>query len=266
MSSAYMELSTAQLALSFLLMILNLGLSFLLRLNLSRQLLLASARMVVQLLLLGQILHWIFDLEKPWILLSVLLFMSAVAGFSAVGRTKSRYPRIFLNSLLSVGVASMIVGSFGVFAIFRLQPWYQAQYVIPIVGMMLGNILNGISLGLDRFISLIDDKSVELESFLAMGATRWEAARPIIEESVRVGMVPILNSMMVMGLVSLPGMMTGQILAGANPIDAVKYQIVIVFMIASATACGAAFVILLSFLSLSDKEHRFLISRLKRKP
>jgi putative ABC transport system permease protein len=261
-----MELNTIQLTLSCFLMGLNLILSFALKLNLSRQLLVASFRMVVQLLLLGQILHWIFALESPWLILAVLVFMSAVAGFSAVGRTKSRYPRIFLNSLLSVGLASMIVGSFGVFAIFRLEPWYQAQYVIPIIGMMLGNILNGISLGLDRFMSLLEERSHELESRLAMGATRWEAARSIIEESVRVGMVPILNSMMVMGLVSLPGMMTGQILAGANPIDAVKYQIVIVFMIASATACGSALVILLSFLSLSDKDHRFLLDRLKRKP
>ncbi len=93
---------------------------------------------------------------------------------------------------------------------------------------------------------------------MRLGATRWEAARQPMQHAVRTGMIPIINAMMVVGIVSLPGMMTGQILSGASPLEAVKYQIVIMFLIASATALCTVSVILLSFLRLFNAQHQFL--------
>jgi putative ABC transport system permease protein len=147
-------------------------------------------------------------------------------------------------------------------AIVQADPWYLPQYAIPFLGMILGNTLTGISLGLDRFGEALTTGRDAVEMRLTLGATRWEAALPAIREAVRTGMIPILNSMTVAGLVSLPGMMTGQLLSGVDPVEAVKYQIVIMFVIASATALGTVGVVLLSYRRLFNRHHQFLFQRI----
>jgi putative ABC transport system permease protein len=130
--------------------------------------------------------------------------------------------------------------------------------------MVLGNTLTGISLGLDRFMESLVNQRQKIETLLALGATRWEATHEEIKAAIRTGMIPMINSMMVMGIVSLPGMMTGQILAGANPLDAVRYQIIIIFAIASATALGTLGVVLLAWQSLLNSSHQLCLDRLKK--
>ena len=122
--------------------------------------------------------------------------------------------------------------------------------------MVLGNAMNGITLALDRFLQGLRQGRGRIESHLALGASRWEAARPEIREAIRIGMIPTINSMLVTGIVSLPGMMTGQILAGASPIDAVRYQIMVVFMLAAATGLASLAILLLAFRTLFDIGHR----------
>jgi putative ABC transport system permease protein len=124
--------------------------------------------------------------------------------------------------------------------------------------MVLGNTLNGISLGLDRLGEELAVRRRQVEALLALGATRWEAASQPVRQAVRTGMVPTLNSMLVAGIVSLPGMMTGQLLAGVDPLQAVKYQIVILFLIASGTALGTVGVVLLGYRRLFNPRHQFL--------
>ena len=150
------------------------------------------------------------------------------------------------------------MGSLALFVLVGVRPWYSPQYAVPLLGMILGNTLTGISLGLDRLGGELAARRAQVEALLALGATRWEAARCPIQEAVRTGLIPILNSMMVVGIVSLPGMMTGQILAGASPLEAVKYQIVIMFLIASGTALGTVSVVLLSYRRLFNSSHQFL--------
>ena len=123
--------------------------------------------------------------------------------------------------------------------------------------MILGNALSGISLALGRFTDELIANRAQVETLLALGATRWEAARRPIREAVRTGMVPMINSMMVVGLVSLPGMMTWQLLTGIDPMQAVRYQIVILFSIASGTALGTVGVVLLSYRRLFTPQHQF---------
>ena len=123
--------------------------------------------------------------------------------------------------------------------------------------MILGNTLNGVSLGLDRLGSELRGKRDQVEASLALGATRWEAARKPVQQAVKTGLIPTINAMMVVGIVSLPGMMTGQLLAGTSPLEAVKYQIVIMFLIASGTALGTVSVVLLSFRRLFNSDHQF---------
>lgn len=257
MNGSYIELAYWQVALAALLILINGGISLLLRLELERKLLVAAFRMTVQLILVGFVLHWVFSLGEWYTVTGLLLAMTVIAGIAAVRRTEHRYRGIWVSSLVSVWVSSWTVGALALLVIVRVEPWFRPQYAIPLMGMILGNTLNGISLGLDRFGEELRSRRDHIETLLALGATRWEAARRPVQEAIRTGMIPILNAMLIAGVVSLPGMMTGQLLAGVDPIDAVKYQIVIMFLIASGTALGTMGVVLLSYRRLFNRRHQF---------
>lgn len=264
MSTEYLQIGYTQTALAAVLIIVNLVLSALLRLDLGRRLLVASVRMSVQLLLIGLALEWIFALEHALPVLAMAAAMAAMAGVAAVNRTGRRFAGVYWNSLVSVSGAAFLVTGLALAGIVRVDPWYAPQYLIPLLGMVLGNTLNGISLALDRFTESLAGNRHGIEAVLALGGSRWEAAHRQIRDALRVGMIPTINSMMVMGLVSLPGMMTGQILAGADPVDAVRYQVVIMFMIASAAALGAFGVVFLAYRRLFDEAHRLRLDRLRK--
>lgn len=261
---SYIVIGPGQLALAALLMLVDIGLSLWLRLGLERKLVVASVRMTAQLLLVGFILTWIFHLRAPGPILLVGCIMAAIAGVTAVQRTSRRFPGIFWDSLIAVFGAAFLVTGVALAGVIRVRPWYDAQYFIPVLGMVLGNMLNGVSLSLDRYLDGLSTGRNGIEMLLAFGATAWEASHRAMRDALRVGMVPTLNSMMVMGVVSLPGMMTGQILAGARPSDAVRYQIVIMFVISSATALASMGVLLLAFRTLFSADHRLRADILTR--
>jgi putative ABC transport system permease protein len=261
------DLAYGEVAVAAALILVNGLISVLLRLGLGKRLLLAALRTVVQLLLIGAVLDWVFSRTSWTAILLLMLVMSVIAGVAAVQRTRRRYPGIWLNSIVAVMAASWLVTAIALSVILRPEVWSDrpAQYAIPLLGMMLGNTLTGISLGLDRLGEQLSAQRERVELRLSLGATRWEAAREPVREAVRTGMIPILNSMMVVGVVSLPGMMTGQILSGVAPSAAVRYQIVIMFLIAAGTALGTVGVVLLSYRRLFSSRHQFLYQRIRRK-
>jgi putative ABC transport system permease protein len=258
MDRPYLELSYLQVGLAALLVLLNGVISLLLRLDLERRLLVAALRTTIQLLLIGLVLNWIFALSRWYAVAALMLAMTLVAGVTAVGRTDRRYPGIWLISIASVWASSWFVTVLALLAIVQVKPWYLPQYAIPLLGVILGNTLDGISLGLDRLGEELVGRRAQVEALLALGASRWEAARVPVRRAIRTGLLPVINSMMVAGIVSLPGTMTGQLLAGIDPIEAVKYQIVIMFLIASGTALGTVGVVLLSYRRLFNAQHQFL--------
>jgi putative ABC transport system permease protein len=261
----YFDLSYYQLGLATLLILINGIISALFQLGLGRRLTLAAACTVVQLLLVGLVLEWVFHVDRWYIVLALMLVMTVIAGSAAIWRVSFRYPGILLSSVVSVWASSWFVTAVALFVIIPIRPWYSPRYAIPLLGMILGNTLNGISLGLDRLGVELSSKRAQVETLLALGGTRWEAARGSVREAIRTAMVPLINSMMVVGIVSLPGMMTGQILAGASPLAAVKYQIVIMFLIATGTALGAVGVVLISYRRLFNSHHQFVYHRLKER-
>jgi putative ABC transport system permease protein len=263
MSAGALPISNGRLAIAAMLILVNVALSAGLRLGLGRTLLVAAVRMVVQLLLVGFVLEWLFEQRGAPLILLVGLVMATIAGVAAVNRTRRRFAGIYVDSLLSVLSSSALVTGLALTGIIRSDPWFAPQYLIPLLGMVLGNSLNGISLGLDRLMEGLEGRRQLVETALALGASRWEACREVIRDAIRVAMIPTINSMMVMGLVSLPGMMTGQILAGAAPTAAVRYQIVIVFMIASGTALGVFGVVLLGWMRLTSRDHQLRLDRLR---
>jgi putative ABC transport system permease protein len=261
--TSYLELSYWQVGVAAALVLVNGAASLMLGLKLERPLLIASARTVVQLLLVGLVLKSVFAWNQWYIVLGLMAAMTLVAGAAAVGRTKHRYRGVYVSSIVSVWASSWLMTAFALGAVLQMPAhWYQPQYAIPLLGMILGNTLNGISLGLDRLGDELVSQRDRVEALLCLGATRWEAAHSAVQTAIRTGMVPMINSMMVVGIVSLPGMMTGQLLSGVDPIEAVKYQIVILFLIAAGTALGTISVVLLSFRRLFNSRHQFLYHRL----
>ncbi len=262
----YVELSSLQVGAAALLILINAAISLSLRLGLERSLLIASVRTIVQLLLVGLVLQWVFDRDETTVVLIILAIMTSVAGYTAFRRTSHFYAGMWLDTMLAVWASSWLVLSFAMIAVLQgSRSWNDPQYVIPLLGMILGNTLNGITLGLAGVLEAFRSQRDQVEMLLTLGATRWEAARRLVQEALTTAMTPIINSMMVVGLVSLPGMMTGQLLSGVEPIQAVKYQIVIMFLIASATALGSTGVVLLAYRRLFNAQHQFRYDRIRKK-
>ena len=264
MKLEYIPLQWWQVALAATLILINGLISILLRLRLERQLSIAAVRTVLQLLAIGYVLKYIFQWHQWYLVLLLTALMTVIAGMAAVRRPERRYPGILWDSIFSIWLSSWLIAAVALSGIVRVNPW-TPQYAIPILGMLLGNALNGISLGLDRFGEDLDGKRDLVDMLLALGATRWEAARAPIQQAVRTGMVPTINGMMIVGIVSLPGMMTGQILSGVSPVQASLYQIFIMFLIAATASLGTVGVVLLGYRRLFSPDHQFLHRKLTRK-
>jgi UDP-glucose/iron transport system permease protein len=252
------------LALAALLIVLNGGLSIALQLGLERQLAIATLRMIVQLALVGVVLTTLFShVDLLWTGLAALV-MVLFAGREIMARQERRFTG-FWSYGLGTGVMLVAAGLVTLLALTTLlhpEPWYHPRYALPLLGMILGNTMTGISLGLDRLTGGLVRERPAVEARLALGATRHEAVLPVTRMALRSALMPIINSMAATGLVSLPGMMTGQILAGAEPGQAVRYQLLIMFLIAGATGLGATVAILAGVLRMTDGRHRLRLDRL----
>ncbi len=246
MHSTVIHLGLFDLLIASMLVAGSALISIRLKLGLEKSLSIAALRCVVQLGMVGFVLQKVFGIHHPLPVILWLLLMLVMAGREAVRRSKWYYGGIRIDTMLTMAFSAFTVGTIVTQAVVGTTPWYDPQYVIPVLGMIFGNSLNGISLCLDRFLEHVSARRHEIELMLTYGATRAEALSAPLREAVRTGMIPIINNMSVAGLVSLPGMMTGQILAGSPPFDAVKYQMVVMFMISAANALGSMSVSLLA--------------------
>jgi len=260
------ELSVIDLALAASLVLLLALVSMRLHSNISRQLIIASIRTALQLTLIGLVLKVIFEnVNFGWImLLSVLMLL--IAGREVMVRQERRFKGWWGYA---VGTFSMFLSSFAVtvFALIVIlgeDPWYTPQYAIPLLGMLLGNTMNGIAIALDRLTHSAWEQRNIIEARLMLGE-RWdEAIADYRQQAIRSGMIPIINAMAAAGIVSLPGMMTGQILAGAPPVEAVKYQILIMFLIAAGTGLGTLAAVTIGSKRLFDERQRLCLDRLRQ--
>ncbi len=261
---SYIALDFYDLALAATLVLLNAALSLGLGLGLERQFLVASLRMVVQLALVGLALRALFALVSPlWTALAAVA-MVGFAGREILARQERRLRGPWAYGL---GSASMLAagGLVTVFALatqVRPEPWYDPRYALPLLGMILGNTMTGISLGLNTLTGTLARERPAVEAQLLLGATRWQATRGVARSALRTALMPIVNAMAATGVVSLPGMMTGQILAGADPMEAVKYQTLIMFLIGGGTGLGALGAVLGGVGRLTDARHRLRLDRL----
>ncbi len=223
------------------------GLSMALSLRLERDLALATIRTYLQLAALGLVLRWVFEKNTWWLVMPILVVMTVAAGIIILRRAPDAPSGLLGTSVMSMAVTGFTV-TFAVTAlVIRLPVWYDARYVIPIAGMVFGNSMTGIALALERVFADLDARSDELLALVALGASPWEASQNSVRAALRAGLIPTINAMAAVGIVFIPGMMTGQVLAGADPVEASKYQIVVMLMVAAATAVGSVLAVLLSY-------------------
>ncbi|MGM0445453.1 MAG: ABC transporter permease [Bacillota bacterium] len=193
-----------------------------------KQIFLASFRMTVQLVLVGYVLTYVFENPNPFVTVLILLIMEAFAIFNIYSRVEKKLSkRLKIVIGLSMFSGTLISILFFLFIVINIEPWFMPQYFIPISGMLIGNSMTGISLGAQGLITGISDNKAVIENALMLGATPEKATKKIQNRSFYNAVLPTINSMIGMGIVFLPGMMTGQILAGAAPLTAIKYQIAI---------------------------------------
>jgi putative ABC transport system permease protein len=265
--NTYIPLGISDLLLASTLIILDAGLAIALNLGIHRSLIVAAARMVLQLSIMGSVLTLLFAAVSPlWTALAAL-GMIGFAGYEISQRQDRRFGGFWSFGLGtgSMMAASMAVTCFALLTAIRPDPWYDPRYAIPLLGMILGNCMTGVALGLDTLTSAAATKRAGIEARLMLGGTKFEAMQPILREALRRGLMPIINSMSATGVVSLPGMMTGQILGGVAPAEAVKYQILIMFLIAGGTGLGTVAAVVGGVYRLMDSRDRLRLDRLAAK-
>ncbi len=261
---SYIVLGYWDIAAASVLLVLNALLSIAMGLKLERQLLLAAARMVVQLAIVGLVLKALFAAVSPWLTAAAALFMILFAGREVLARQTRRFTGWWAYGLgtSSIMAAAIIVTVLALTTQVKPDPWYDPRYAIPLLGMILGNTMTGVSLGLDRLVTGAVRERTAIEAQLALGHEMPWAIQPVTREALRGGLIPIVNAMAAAGVVSLPGMMTGQILAGVDPVEAVKYQLLIMFLIAGGTGLGVLTAVLAGARRLTDGRHRLRLDRL----
>ena len=233
-------------------------------LGVSRQLLWLALRGSAQLLLLGLVLGFVLGTRHPLIVALLALFMLGVAA----REVKIRQARPlagrwgYLVGALAMFLSSFLFTAFALAVVLGPEPWWAPRFSIPLLGMLLGNTMNGVSLASERLTEAVVQGRDVIEQRLALGETREQAVLDISRESVRAGLIPIFNAMAAAGVVSLPGMMTGQILAGAPVDQAVRYQILILLLIAAGTGFGVLAAVRVASRRLFDDRHRLRLDRL----
>lgn len=193
-----------------------------------REIMLASIRMTLQLMLTGYVLVFIFENPHPVLTLLIIFIMQTFAVFTIYKQVKSplsqSMKRIIAFALITGTGFSLL---FFILVVIRLVPWYHPQYFIPLGGMIIGNSMTGIALGTGKLVDGIHQQRQQIEGALMLGATPAMAVRALTNTAFDTAILPTVNAMLGMGIVFLPGMMTGQILSGVSPVTAIQYQIAI---------------------------------------
>lgn len=240
----------------YLLLLIPLTIFYIFKITLIGESIVSVLRMTVQLLLVGLYLKFIFIANNIWLTLLWIAVMLVVANFSILGKTELKRALFFWRILFGLSISTLLVCCWFIAVVIGPEPLYDARYAVPIMGMVLGNCMRGNVLSLERFYSELRAREGEYMTYLYLGANLREAVVPFLRDAVRAAGNPSLASIATTGIVSLPGMMTGQILGGAPPMQAILYQIAIMICIYAAIILSAILNILLSLYIAFDDHLR----------
>ena len=250
------DLSITSMLWMYALMLVPLAIFFYLQLGIIRDTIFSMLRMTVQLILVGLYLKYVFQLNNAFVSLLWVVIMLLVANLSILSKAGLKRRLFFWRALVGVAGSTLLVSGWFILVAIRPDPIYDARYLVPITGMILGNCLRSNVLSLERFYSGIRRNENEFMTYLMLGATLREAVRPYLRDSIKAAVNPSVATMATMGIVSLPGMMTGQILGGAMPMEAIKYQIGIMICIFTSMVVASLVNILLTLPVAFDDHQR----------
>ncbi len=257
MSDKVMNLTVLQLSVTYVFVLILLVIFKSRGIRREKQILIASTRMTVQLTVMGYILMYIFQNPSWWLTSLMILIMISSAVLNALKRVKTDMPaQLKMITGLSLVLGALATAAFFIVVVLQVRPWFNPQYFIPISGMIVGNSMTGISLGANKLCSDMKDKRPIIENSLMLGATPARAVHEIINDAFDSAILPTMNNMLTMGIVSLPGMMTGQILSGTFPMTAIKYQIGIMLTILGSTALCVMLFVTLGYKTFFTKDGR----------
>lgn len=228
-------------------------------LGLGRDLVVGSIRVFVQLIAVGYALSYIFALNRPAPVLGILLLMTLMAGRHTCERAGTRESAVFVIAVGTIGLGTLALASFVFYAVIGVEPWYNPRYVIPLVGMGLTGAMNGVAVAIRDLDRGLRDGRERVEAALSFGATSWKAGAFAAEHAVKQAMVPTVNALMTAGIVQLPGFMTGQIIGGGDPVQAVRYQVVIFYLLTGIAATSTIAAVLILFRRRFTTAHQLRI-------
>ena len=262
-NSSVMDLPILNLAIAYVFVLLLLLIFKARGIRRERQILIAATRMTIQLTVMGYILMFVFENPSWWLTLLMLAVMLSFAMYNAVKRVKVEMSKELKRLVcLSMAAGYTVTAAVFLFVVLRINPWFDPQYCIPISGMIVGNSMTGIALGANKLCSGMRERRELVENSLMLGATPAAAARGVVNDAFDSAILPTMNNMLTMGIVSLPGMMTGQILSGTFPLTAIKYQLGIMLAILGCTALTVVIFVTLGYktfftkyAALRDLEH-----------
>lgn len=227
-----------------------------------KDIVIASIRMSIQLVLTGYVLVFLFENIHPILTILVLIIMEGFAIYTIIKRAKRNLSKklkwIIALSMFSGTIISII---YFIFVIVRLTPWFDPRYVIPISGMLIGNSMTGISLGVNKLVDGFKSQKDIIETSLMLGATPKAASKEIVDHAFDSAIIPTINSMLGMGIIFLPGMMTGQILSGTSPITAIEYQIAIMLGILGSVSLTVILFVQLGYKTFFNQDAQLIIHK-----
>ena len=248
MNDTVLDLSIQNLLLAYIFILILLLIFKWRGIKREKQIVIASLRMTLQLTIMGYVLMYVFDHPSWWLSLLVVACMMGVAMWNAIKRVKDGMSSQLKGALcLSLLVGYLITALIFLGFVLCTDPWFAPQYFIPISSMLIGNCMTGMSLAANSLTQSFRDKRPQIENALMLGASSRRAAHSIVNDAFDSAILPTMNNMMTMGLVTLPGMMTGQLLSVVFPITAIKYQIGTMLAILGCTSLSVVLFVLLGY-------------------
>jgi len=247
-------MNTSSLLISSSLVLIALLFSYFQKLKLEKEIIISVVRAIVQLVIVGYLLNYIFGLQSPIFTTLLLLFMTFNAAYNAAKRGKVIKNGLVI-SCISISVGTLITLSI---LVFSGAIKYEPHQIIPVSGMIISNAMVALGLCYRQLTSNFKNRREEIETKLSLGADILPSSIEIIRDSIKTGMLPTIDSAKTLGIVSLPGMMTGLILAGTSPIEAIKYQIMVTFMLLSTTSISSFIACYLSYKNFFNKRKQLI--------
>lgn len=251
------HLTWANVALGFSFIFLDAVVSTSFNLGVGNSLISAAIRCIVQLAIVGLLLQRVFEANNPWAVAGIAFLLNFLGTVEAVAnKSKKRFDRMFLSVLVCMLGSTIPVSIIGTRYAMAVEPFWKPEQYIPIVGMLCGNTVSGVVVAIAYVLKELYDNRDKIETYLAFGASRFEACTPIAREALRLALTPTINQMSVIGIISIPGMMTGAILGGSSVSQAAKLQMIIMFMISASTTLAAMVITMVSLATVVDNDHR----------